>query len=74
MGTITLEDPETGRQLEVETTPKLREQFAKAAAAHRAKVATDITATGAAHLVVSTERDWLSDLLHFLERRRRRRR
>ncbi len=74
IGTITLEDPETGRQLELETTPKLRDAFAKAAAEHRAKVAADIAGTGASHLVVSTERDWLSDLLHFLERRRRRRR
>jgi uncharacterized protein (DUF58 family) len=74
VGTITLEDPETGRQLDVETTPKLRAAFAEAAAGHRAKVAADIAGSGAGHLVVSTDRDWLSDLLHFLERRKRRRR
>jgi len=75
VGVLTLEDPETGRQFEVDTTKaKVREQFAAAAAEQRRKVAHAITATGASHLVVSTERDWLADLLRFLERRRRRRR
>jgi uncharacterized protein (DUF58 family) len=74
VGTITLEDPETGRQLELETTPKLREAFAAAAAEQRARVASEIAGTGASHLIVATDRDWLADLLRFLERRRRRRR
>lgn len=75
VGILVLEDPETGRQIEVDTTrPKLRESFRAAAAAKRTQVAQEIAATGAAHLVVSTDRDWLADLLRFLERRRRRRR
>jgi len=75
VGTLTLEDPETGRQIEIDTgRPKIREAFAAAAAGQRARVASAITGTGAAHLVVTTDRDWLADLLRFLERRRRRRR
>ncbi|MGH2725619.1 MAG: DUF58 domain-containing protein [Actinomycetota bacterium] len=75
VGVLMLEDPETGRQLEVDTTKaKFRESFAAAAAAQRQRIARTITATGAAHLVVATDRDWLADLLRFLERRRRRRR
>ena len=75
VGILMLEDPETGRQFEVDTRrAKVREAFASAAAAKRQRVAQEITATGAAHLVVSTDRDWLADLLRFLERRRRRRR
>lgn len=75
VGTLVLEDPETGRQLEVDTSrPKLREAYAAAAAEQRGFVAAAIGGTGASHLVVSTDRDWLSDLLRFLERRRRRRR
>jgi uncharacterized protein (DUF58 family) len=75
VGTLVFEDPETGRQLEVDTSrQKIREAFATAAAARRAEVAAAIMASGASHLVVSTDRDWLADLLRFLERRRRRRR
>jgi uncharacterized protein (DUF58 family) len=75
VGILVLEDPETGRQFELDTTrTKVREAFAEAAAAQRDRVALEIAATGASHLVVSTDRDWLADLLRFLERRRRRRR
>jgi uncharacterized protein (DUF58 family) len=75
VGLLHLEDPETGRQLEVDTgRPAVREAFAAAAAAQRDRIAAAMTEAGAAHLVVSTDRDWLADLLRFLERRRRRRR
>lgn len=75
VGLLMLEDPETGRQFEVNTAkPKVREVFAAAAAAQRQRIGTDLIAAGASHLVVSTEREWLGDLLQFLERRRRRRR
>ena len=70
-----LEDPETGRQLEIDTAdPRIRDAFSSAAAAQRARIASEIGGSGASHLVVSTERDWLEDLLRYLERRRRRRR
>lgn len=73
VGPLILEDPETGRQLEVDTArPELRAAFARAAAAHQNRLSQSITGTGAAHLVVSTGRDWLQDLLKFLDRRRRR--
>jgi uncharacterized protein (DUF58 family) len=75
VGTLVLEDPETGRQLEIDTSSaKVRDAFAAAAAEQRARLAAAIGGTGATHLVVSTDRDWLADLLRFLERRRRRRR
>jgi uncharacterized protein (DUF58 family) len=75
VGTLVLEDPETGRQLEIDTSSaKIREAFVTAAAEQRARLASVIGGTGASHLVVSTDRDWLEDLLRFLERRRRRRR
>lgn len=72
VGPLVLEDPETGRQLEVDTAnPELRRAFATAAAAHQKRLSTSITSTGASHLVVSTGADWLRDLLGFLDRRRR---
>lgn len=60
MGELLLVDPETGRQLRVDTSKrKLRERFAAAALQDRAEVATMITSTGARHIVLSTEGDWL---------------
>lgn len=75
IGPIVLEDPETGRQLEVDTSRAATlEAFAAAVVADRERRAKAITAAGASHLVVSTDRDWMSDLLHFLERRKKARR
>jgi uncharacterized protein (DUF58 family) len=74
-GLLVLEDPETGRQLEVDASrPRLRAAFAAAAQAQRQRIAEALARARAAHLVVSTDRDWLADLLRFLEHRRRRRR
>jgi uncharacterized protein (DUF58 family) len=60
VGELWLVDPETGRQLRVDTSKKkLRERFAAAAAAERAEVAATIAETGARHVVLSTAGDWL---------------
>jgi uncharacterized protein (DUF58 family) len=60
MGHLHLIDPETGRQLRVDTgNRRLRERFAAAAAAERAEVAAIIGRTGARHIVLSTAGDWL---------------
>jgi len=70
VGELTLVDPETGRLLRVDTSSKrLRERFAAAAAAERAAVATAITSTGADHVVLTTEGDWLLPLASFLSLR-----
>jgi uncharacterized protein (DUF58 family) len=70
MGELFLVDPETGRQLRVDTrSQKLRTRFAEAAASERRGVADALTAAGAGHVVVSTESDWLRPLVLFLRRR-----
>lgn len=67
VGELWLVDPETGRQLRVDTAKKkLRERFAAAAAAERAEVATDISRTGARHVVLGTNGDWLRTFASFL--------
>ncbi|HET7477401.1 MAG TPA: DUF58 domain-containing protein [Dermatophilaceae bacterium] len=72
MGYLTLVDPETGRTREVDTgSRRLRERFARVAREHRQDNATAIRATGAAHLVVGTDGDWLRELVRFIERQRR---
>ena len=62
MGDLWLVDPETGRQLQVNTSGRsVRQRFAEAAAAEREEVAAALRRAGADHLVLSTEGDWLRD-------------
>jgi uncharacterized protein (DUF58 family) len=74
MGILTLVDPETGRTRVVDTSRRrLRTAFAEAADVQRVRVAEAATRVGADHLVVSTDDDWLGEILAFFDRRRRRR-
>jgi uncharacterized protein (DUF58 family) len=74
VGLLTLVDPETGQRLEVHSSDrKLRERFAAAAAEQAEGKARAVRAAGAAHLVLSTDRDWLMDIVRFVVARRRRR-
>jgi uncharacterized protein (DUF58 family) len=74
VGLLMLVDPETGQRLEVQTSnPAVRARFADAAAARQAQNARQVKGTGAAHLVLSTDRDWLFDVVRFVAARRHRR-
>ena len=72
VGLITLVDPESGRRREVSTgSRRLRERYAAAAAAQRLVVGGALRRSGAAHLRLSTDRDWVADIVrHVLARRR----
>jgi len=66
-GQLRLVDPETGRQLKVDTSSeRLRAQFAAAAVEERRGVASEISSCGAQHVVLSTQGDWLRELTRFL--------
>jgi uncharacterized protein (DUF58 family) len=70
VGDLWTVDPETGQQLRVDTGNRLlRARFAKAAAAERAEVAAELRSAGVDHLILSTDRDWLKDLVGFLRLR-----
>ncbi|MBV8479112.1 MAG: DUF58 domain-containing protein [Actinobacteria bacterium] len=70
VGEIWLVDPETGREVRVDTSSaKLREQFAVAAAEERSGVARVLAAIGVPHVVLSTRGDWLRPFAAFLGRR-----
>jgi len=72
VGLLWLVDPETGRQLRVDTrSRRLRERFAVAAAAERTEVARTFSSAGVRHVVLSTSGDWLRTLVVFLRRNRR---
>jgi uncharacterized protein (DUF58 family) len=69
MGDLWLVDPETGRQLQVNTSRRsVRRRFAEAAAAERDDVAAALRRAHADHLVLSTAGDWLRDLAGHLRR------
>lgn len=74
VGPLVLQDPETGRQLELDTSrPELLHAYQEAALRQIKQRQDEIGASGARHLVVSTDRDWLSDITAFLARRRHQR-
>ena len=71
VGMLRLHDTVTGREIEVPTgNAAFRARYARAAADQRSAIATCIRATGADHLVLRTDRDWLLDLARFVSYRR----
>ena len=75
VGYLSLVDAETGDVTEIQTSRgDLRARYAEAAAAQRQTIAAAVRRAGADHLVLRTDRDWLLDLVHFVDQRRRRRR
>jgi uncharacterized protein (DUF58 family) len=71
IGEVWLVDPETGRQVRVDTgNGALRDRFAAAAREERSAVARVFAALGVPHVVLSTDGDWLRPLATFLGRKR----
>ena len=67
IGDLWLVDPETGRQIRVDTRSRsLRERFAAAAAEERSGVARVLSALGVKHAVLTTSGDWLRPFAAFL--------
>lgn len=72
VGVLDLVDPETGQRLEIQTrNRRTRARFEEAARAQRARIGRDIRSAGADHLVLRTDRDWLVDLVRFVNLRKR---
>ncbi|MCW2508715.1 MAG: uncharacterized protein JWR28_2932 [Modestobacter sp.] len=72
VGLLTVVDPETGQTLEVPTgNADVRRRFAEGAAAQREEIAAALRRTGAGHLRLQTDRDWLADVVRFVAHRRR---
>jgi uncharacterized protein (DUF58 family) len=71
VGELWLIDPESGRELRVDTTSRrLRERFAAAATEERRDLALTLRSIGVGHVTLSTRGDWLHELAGFLARRR----
>jgi uncharacterized protein (DUF58 family) len=71
VGDVVLQDTESGVTREFTIDAKLRDDFARAAAAHRADVAHALRSCGAPLLSLRTDRDWIADIVRFVESRRR---
>ena len=71
VGEVILQDAESGVTREFTIDAQLRDDFAKAAAAHRAEVSRTIRSCGAPLMALRTDRDWIADIVRFVESRRR---
>ncbi len=70
VGVLAVIDPETGRRLHVQTnSADLRSRFQVAAAARYQQIRSAVIRSGADHLHLSTDRDWLIDLTRFVATR-----
>ncbi len=73
VGLVLVRDPATGEEREIQTNKaSVREHFAKATAERQKRLAERLSSSGVDHLVLSTDRPWLDDLLAFVSDRRRR--
>jgi uncharacterized protein (DUF58 family) len=69
VGELRLVDPETGRQLRVDTSDRaLRKRYAVAAAEERQGLVKLLSSAGVRHVALSTQGDWLRPLAAFLRR------
>jgi len=71
IGEVVLQDAESGVVREFTIDAQLHDDFAKAAAAHRAEVERTFRSCGAPVLTLRTDRDWIADIVRFVESRRR---
>jgi len=71
VGRVVLSDPESGRVREVNTTARLRKDFAAAASAHRDEVNATLRRCGAPRLSLRTDSDWIADIVRFVAARKR---
>ncbi|WP_084265745.1 DUF58 domain-containing protein [Actinomadura macra] len=71
VGLIEMSDPETGAVHEIVLNRRVRERYAAAAAAQRDRTRAALRRSGAHHLVLRTDRDWITDIARFALRQRR---
>jgi uncharacterized protein (DUF58 family) len=71
VGDVILQDTESGVTREFTIDAQLRDDFGKAAAAHRAEVARTMRRCGAPLMTLRTDRDWIADIVRFVASRRR---
>ena len=71
VGDVILQDTESGVTREFTIDAQLRDDFARAAQAHRDEVARTLRRCNAPLLTLRTDRDWIADVVKFVASRRR---
>ncbi|MBE1536292.1 DUF58 domain-containing protein [Actinomadura algeriensis] len=71
VGLVEMTDPETGAVHEIVLNRRVRDDYARAAAAQRARTRDALRRCGAHHLILRTDRDWIADIARFALRQRR---
>lgn len=71
IGPVVMTDPETGQTREIILSGKVRAAYAAAAAEQRARTREAIRRCGVPHLVLRTDRDWITDVARFALQQRR---
>ncbi|MGB6245042.1 DUF58 domain-containing protein [Gordonia sp. (in: high G+C Gram-positive bacteria)] len=71
VGPVTLRDAESGDIVDIDVTPQVRADYARASADHRAEVLRTFRTAGGPVLSLRSDRDWLADTVRFVGRRRR---
>jgi uncharacterized protein (DUF58 family) len=71
VGRVAFADPESGNVREVHLSPKVRRDYAEAAALQREGTRAALRRAGVAHVVLRTDRDWVFDIAQFVLRQRR---
>lgn len=73
VGSLVVEDPETGERLTVDTLDAaLRQRYEEAAREQRERIAYVIRNAGAEHLQLRTDQDWIGQIVRFFQLRRHR--
>lgn len=73
VGLISVVDPETGRRRLVDTAaPFVGERYARLATERRRDLSDRLKRSGADHLALSTDRDWVLDFVRFVSSRKAR--
>jgi uncharacterized protein (DUF58 family) len=71
VGLVQMEDPETGVVREIVLSRRVQAAYAQAAAAQRATIKEALRRCAVPHLVLRTDRDWVSEVARFAMRQRR---
>lgn len=72
VGPVLLQDPESGAVRELNTSSRrVRRRYATAARMQRQRTMRALRRAGVAHLVLRTDRDWISDIARFALQHRR---
>ena len=70
IGVVTFEDPETGRQLQVDTSDRrLRDRFQRAAEEQERRISNDLRRARAVEFRITTAQPFLPQLIQYLRRR-----